>query len=60
MYDLSCSAEPVQDMALLAEQFNQPVGLEQGKPEMRRHQSRQALQLQGNRKNQEGKEMVAK
>jgi len=60
MYDLPCSAEPVQDMALLAEQLNKPLHLEQDKPKMRRHQSRQALQPSGDRKNQEGKKMVAK
>jgi len=60
MYDLPCSAKPVQNLALLAEQLNQLVGMERGKPEMPRHQSRQTLQLPGNRKNQEGKKMVAK
>ena len=58
MYDLSCSAKPVQKLAFLAEQFGQPRFLEQGRSKMPRYQSRKALQLRGNRKNQRREEMV--
>jgi hypothetical protein len=43
MHDLSCSAKPVQELALLAEQFDQPERLEQSGSEMHGHQSRKAL-----------------
>jgi len=52
MCDLRCSAEPVQKLAFLAEQFSQPECLEQSSSKMRRYQSRKALQLRGNRENQ--------
>jgi hypothetical protein len=59
MYDLSRSAEPVPELALLAEQPDQPRRLEQGGEKMPWHQSRQAPQLRGNRTNQKEHEVVA-
>jgi Fe-S-cluster containining protein len=58
MYDSSCSAEPVQNVAFLDGQFKKPRGLEQSGPEVQRYQSRAALQLRGNRKNKEEQKMV--
>jgi len=53
VYDISRQAEPVPELAFLAEQSGRPGRLEQGGKKMSRHQSRQALQLRGNRRNQE-------
>jgi hypothetical protein len=60
MCDLSCSAEPVQDVAVLAVQPDQTRCLEQGSPKMPRHQSRQTLQLQRNKTNQGKEKMVVR
>ena len=59
MYDLFCSAEPVPELAFLGEQPGKPRSLEQSGTKMSRHQSRKALQLRGNRKNQEAQKVVA-
>jgi len=52
VYDLSCSAEPVQELAFLAEQLEKPRNLERDSQKMPRHKSREVIQLRGNRKNQ--------
>jgi hypothetical protein len=59
MYDIFCPAEPVPELAFLAEQPGLPGRLEQGGKKMPRHKSRQALQLRGNRRNQKEQEVVA-
>jgi hypothetical protein len=59
MYDLFRPAEPVPELALLAEQPDRPGRLEQGGEKMPRRQPRQALQLRGDRANQEEQEVVA-
>jgi len=59
MYDLFRAAESVPELALLAKQPDQPGRLEQSGEKMPRHQSRQALQLRGNRTNQKEQEVVA-
>ena len=43
MCDLSCSPEPVQDLAFLADQPGQSQFLERGGPKMRRYQSGKVL-----------------
>jgi hypothetical protein len=57
--DLFRSAGPMSKLALLAEQSEQPGRLERSGAEMSRRQSRQTLQLRGNTRDQEGKEVVA-
>jgi hypothetical protein len=49
----------VPKLAILAEQSEQRQYMERSSTEMSRHQSRTALQLRGNRKDQKGKEVVA-
>ena len=44
MFDLPCSAESVQNLAFLAEQFNQPECMERGGSKMSRHQLGKILQ----------------
>jgi len=58
MYNLPCSAEPVQDLAVLAEQPDQLWRLEQGSTTMRRCQSRKVLQFRKDTKNQKREKMV--
>jgi len=57
--DLSRSAESVQDVAFLAEQFGQSQRLEPGSQKMSRHQPRQALHVPTNSAHQKEQKMVA-
>jgi len=58
VYDLHISAEPVQELAFLAEQSGQWESLEPGHPKMPRSQPWEVLQLQGNRENQKEQKVV--
>ena len=57
--DLPRPPEPVQDLALLVEQPDQPKSLERGRTKMPRHKSRPALQSRTNTKNKITEKMVA-
>jgi len=59
VHDLFCPTEPVPELAFLGKQPGESGRLEQGGTKMPRHQSGQALQLRGNRRNQKVQKVVA-